>query len=266
MIGDVLDDAVARLSSRATPEAVHEARKRLKEARALLRLVEPAIGEKARAVRVSLRDTGRQLAAARDAEALVECFDKLQTHCTEGWWPRRFGRLRARLASMRDMQPTPVALEIEAMRSDLLAAGAETAEWAPPAGLAAIEAGLRRTYRDTRRAMQQARDYPSPEAIHEWRKRAKEHWSQLRLIEGIRAQALGDRVEAMRDLSRTLGDHHDLVMMLEASGPLLRPAERRRFDEILLHRLRELEQEAMASGSRLFEAKAGEWSEGMMRS
>src|SRR5258708_19387926 len=57
---------------------VHEARKRLKEARALLRLVAPALGGGARAEVMALRDAARQLSAARDAEALVEAFEKIQ--------------------------------------------------------------------------------------------------------------------------------------------------------------------------------------------
>src|SRR5258706_3702465 len=45
---------------------VHEARKRLKEARALLRLVAPALGGGARAEVMALRDAARQLSAARE--------------------------------------------------------------------------------------------------------------------------------------------------------------------------------------------------------
>src|SRR6478609_6320449 len=60
------------------PEAIHDARKRIKKTRALLRLARPVMKRKAfRARNHALRDAGRALSAARDAEVLAQTVNDL---------------------------------------------------------------------------------------------------------------------------------------------------------------------------------------------
>ena len=62
-------------------EAVHESRKRLKEIRALLRLVQKPLGKKTyRRENECFRDAGRQLSDVRDAQVLIKTLDKLAEH------------------------------------------------------------------------------------------------------------------------------------------------------------------------------------------
>src|SRR5947207_2716692 len=62
-------------------EDVHDARKRLKKARALLRLLRPALGAPVyRRENGSIRDAARPLTDMRDAKILVETLDKLAEH------------------------------------------------------------------------------------------------------------------------------------------------------------------------------------------
>src|SRR4029453_4660084 len=62
-----------------TDETVHDARKRLKRARAGLRLLRAALGNRAyRRENRALRDAARPLSEARDAKVLVETFDELE--------------------------------------------------------------------------------------------------------------------------------------------------------------------------------------------
>src|SRR3954465_9315173 len=87
---DQLEAAAADLRERD----VHEARKRLKKTRALLRLTRPAMKPKAfRARNRALRDAGRELSGARDAEVMVETVEDLA---------ERFPG-RAEYAPMRDV-------------------------------------------------------------------------------------------------------------------------------------------------------------------
>src|SRR5262249_2675480 len=59
-------------------EAVHAARKALKRARALLRLLRDALGSRVyRRENARLRDAARPLTAVRDARILVDVFDQL---------------------------------------------------------------------------------------------------------------------------------------------------------------------------------------------
>ena len=79
-----LDQALAALrtrsrSARSLDTAVHKARKRIREVRALLRLMRAPMGEKAfKRENRALRDACRPLSAVRDATALIEAFKTLQ--------------------------------------------------------------------------------------------------------------------------------------------------------------------------------------------
>src|SRR3954451_4194295 len=74
-----LDAAADGLAQGEDPvEAVHAARKRLKRTRSLLRLVGPGMRARDyRARNTTLRDAGRALSGARDADVMVETVDKL---------------------------------------------------------------------------------------------------------------------------------------------------------------------------------------------
>src|ERR1700730_18233291 len=54
--------------------AVHELRKAFKRWRAILRLIEPTIGDEAELMRVEARDLAREVAIARDGQAVQESF------------------------------------------------------------------------------------------------------------------------------------------------------------------------------------------------
>src|SRR6476646_8337596 len=76
---DVLSEARVVLDDRVRPGAVavHDLRKALKRWRALLRLLEPFLGEDARRLRAEARDLARQLSGARDAQSAIEALNDL---------------------------------------------------------------------------------------------------------------------------------------------------------------------------------------------
>ncbi|MCW3057232.1 MAG: domain containing protein, partial [Solirubrobacterales bacterium] len=87
-----LDLAIGLLGGgRPDEKAVHEIRKALKRLRALVRLLRHELGEEAFAREsAALRDAGRRLAGARDAEVLLDTLDSLlERH--PGRLPRRPG-------------------------------------------------------------------------------------------------------------------------------------------------------------------------------
>src|SRR5690348_10061771 len=79
-----LDKAIKALRPRSTDSrskdaSVHAARKRLKEVRALLRLVRNGVGEKEfQRDNKTLRNAARPLSEVRDATALLEALQSLQ--------------------------------------------------------------------------------------------------------------------------------------------------------------------------------------------
>src|SRR5438128_1216962 len=79
--GEQLDDAIAELEpgpDRVAPSSVHSARKSLKKTRSLVRLARPALGRKRYAsANAALRDAGRLLSGARDADVMIATTDDL---------------------------------------------------------------------------------------------------------------------------------------------------------------------------------------------
>src|SRR3954453_12232213 len=70
---DVLAEARAALALGNTDAiAVHDYRKAMKRWRALLRLLQPFLGEEGRQLRVAARNSAQELAGARDAQAAME--------------------------------------------------------------------------------------------------------------------------------------------------------------------------------------------------
>src|SRR4249920_2133736 len=75
---DVLAEARAALSDdKSDAIAVYDLRKAMKRWRALLRLLEPFLGDEARRLRAEARDLARELSGARDAQSAIEALDDL---------------------------------------------------------------------------------------------------------------------------------------------------------------------------------------------
>ena len=72
---------------------MHQARKRFKELRALLRLVREPLGARFKLDNRRLRDVGRRLAESRDAAAMLESWDAPHgptSHCSSATRSARF--------------------------------------------------------------------------------------------------------------------------------------------------------------------------------
>jgi len=209
-----LEGAIERLEhpGEDRAEAIHEARKHLKKARALLRLVRPALGAKAfRRESDALRDAGRALSQARDADVLVATIDRLAAHAAGRLPAADFAQLREALAAQASGEAladsAPVA---EALREALARVEAWPLEGA---GWGAAIAGAGRAYARGRDALAAARADPTVEALHEWRKRVKDLWYHERLLAPAWAEVIGAHGEQAHVLSELLGDDHDLAVL-----------------------------------------------------
>ncbi len=202
----------------SNPSSVHESRKALKRLRALLRLVAPAIGDKAFKRRNSaLRRIARMLSISRDAEVLATTFDGLR-----GADERADAHLRAArehvLAHTHQAQAAPTA---ETADQVTVLIAKEVKQFAR-LGLkghefAAIERGLEISYRTARRALQRVDTKPSDDNFHELRKAVQWHWRHMSLLSRAWPDAFAVRVAASRELSQMLGDDHDLAMVHQAA-------------------------------------------------
>jgi CHAD domain-containing protein len=215
--------------------AVHEARKDLKKTRALLRQVRMRISEETyRRENSRFRDAGRALAGSRDAEAKVETLGALAERFGDQL-PQGFNALRGRLEAERDALAAAQGDEDSEIRRRATRAAAEIAagraaveDWGPTkSGWKLFAPGLERTYKRGRARFSDVVRDPSPENVHEWRKRVKDLWYHLRLLRDSWPEVLGVVSDQAHELSDLLGDHHDLSVLVQdlrehpelASGP-----------------------------------------------
>jgi hypothetical protein len=108
-----------------------------------------------------------------------------------------------------------------------------------------------------RNAMHAALDGEEPELLHEWRKQAKYHALQARLMRQQFPDALDRRVAGVRDLAELLGEVQDIEVV--AAGVKRwreRPAG---FLNVLDARRKSLVTGARAAGAALFSEKPKAW-------
>ena len=202
-------------------EVVHDARKRFKKVRALLRLARSGLGRKiADRADALFRDAGRPLSEVRDAGVLVQALDGLIERYGDGGRPEAIAP--ARLLLRRRKQETcrrvldeggalaEVARAVGEARRDLRRWEVAGDEWE------ALEGGLGRIYGRGRRAFREAEAAPAVEALHEWRKRVKDLWYVMDLLKPVRPGYTEGRGEEAHQLADLLGDDHDLAVLGQA--------------------------------------------------
>ena len=218
-----LDDATDRLRQTGgdagdLEDDVHEARKRGKEARGLIRLVRPALGDAYAAINAEVRDGARELSSLRDAHALLDTVEDLASSLdgdgTDDVLEALAGHLRvAAAAATHGVDGDDPRLAVA--RSRMETARAMVASWNGSIDVDAMAGGVAKTAKRGRRAWKASREDASDEQVHEWRKRVKYLWYQARLLEPADPDGIGPLVAQLDDLSDLLGDEHDLTVLVE---------------------------------------------------
>jgi CHAD domain-containing protein len=198
-------------------EAVHQVRKRCKKIRGLIRLVRPQFEDTYVRENAWYRDSARRLSYVRDAQSIIETFDKLVEHYEDKIDRDAFVSIRLQLTKRRNkVAEDEVGLREQlAEFLDRMNEGRErVAAWSlHDDGFDAIKGGLMKTYARGRAAMVMAYAKPSTESFHEWRKRAKYHWYHMRLISAIWEKPMNARRDEADLVSDYLGDDHDLSIL-----------------------------------------------------
>ena len=233
---------------------VHEMRKTVKKLRGLLRLVRPVFPE-AKAENAVLRDAGRGLSDLRDAAVQLSTLERL----TEDLPEERRARLLAPFQATAQAQDARAGEDLLPAFGHVMAALRDRSEsWTLRRdGWKALEPGLAATWTAARAALKVARKDPSPDPLHEWRKRAKDHWYQARLLQPIWPEMMAPHVTAADALGEILGQVNDLAVLRDRldAAPL---DEGLRLEARDLADLRHtaLLAEAVPLGRRLFAGKA----------
>ena len=236
---------------------VHSLRKAVKKLRGLIRLVRPVFRDFA-AENAALRAVGRQIAALRESAVLGATAADIAAGLPEA----DGAALLAALSGIpADTEATTAAL------GPFAAALGQIAARAPGwrirgAGFAALEPGLKRSWTEARAAMTHALRDPAPEHLHDWRKRAKDHWYQARLLQQIWPAGMAAHLVAADALGETLGQSNDLAVFEDRMARLTTsdPHARRAADlavKLAAERRIALVAEATHQGQRLFADRPG---------
>jgi len=242
-------------------KTVHQVRKRCKKLRGLVRLVRDTF-DGYRAENESFRDAAAQLSYVRDAEVIIQTFDKLIASGANQIDPESFVTVRASLLrrSAEILSQNGLEERLSQFQEEMRKARDRLEHWTlEERGFKAIAGGLGKTYARARKAMRNAKKEPTAENFHEWRKGAKYHWYHARLLQDIQPDVMKAHITAADELSELLGDHHDLAVLhdtLSAEATAFGDhAELTSFTELISSRQSELEQQAFALGSNLLAEK-----------
>jgi CHAD domain-containing protein len=208
--------AMARSTVRrvaSDPEAaVHDYRKSIRRARAIIALLRPALGRRAAAgIAAELRRAFGDTSALRDGHVLAATLETVEAHD-----PARPSILHAlaREGSGDDARAAGVlAAGVDILRPlpDVLRVTL------PPAfSMDDLARGLARSWRRVQRTLGEAGTTGLPDDFHEWRKRAKELRYQVEMLASTGSAELKRREKTLATLAEELGRVTDLIVLDKA--------------------------------------------------
>ena len=207
---------------------VHQVRKRCKKLRGLIRLMRPGLkayaGENA-----AIRDLARDLSALRDAGAMLETVAALEERFSGVIGGDFFTDVRRDLqASGAPTTDETIRAHLKRARKSLKALRDRTETWQVKGQAPDVLAGgVGLTYKRAVRAMAVAGKDGTPENFHEYRKRVKYHWYQMRLLKRVWPAVFHARIVEARHLATELGEHHDFAVFRLTVLPDLKCADKR---------------------------------------
>jgi CHAD domain-containing protein len=236
--------------------AIHGARKDLKKLRAVLRLLREKLGGKNfKAEDRHYREAGRLLAGSRDAEVKLGTLRGLRGRSpalpsgTTLLWEQALERERDEIAAGDRIDLADAIDLIERGRDRIGGWKLGEDRWK------LLEPGLTTTYREGRGAMRRALSDPTADNVHRWRKRAKDHWYELRIVREAWPPPLNATIDQAHELTELLGDHHDLAVLGEDLRARPELGEREPFEAAIAVRQEELLESAIALGRRIYAEK-----------
>lgn len=213
--GGRINASIAALAgpSSSTLQLVHELRKNVKKTRALLRLVRPGFGDFA-LENAALRDAARLLAQLREQAVMIATFDRLAAGANGP--PETFAAIRAKLVGHDAASADPAPI-LRRHAEAITAVHQRAQSWRIEGkGFDALSGGLERSWIAAQKAMHRAAADPSPEALHVWRKRIKDHWYHATLLAPVWPEMMKAHIAIADNLGEMLGDARDNALLSRA--------------------------------------------------
>ena len=216
-----LEAAISELRAVGDPtsdDAIHDARRRVKKIRAVIRLVHPALDKTSRAIDRDLKRVSRMLAPVADGQGIIETLDQIA---------RRYRKLlptRAVRSIQAGLRERSARIDREANARGIIRMAADTLRaertrlrrWPIRGdGFGSIASGLEESYRRARKGMILAWSKPNAHHYHAWRRYVKDHWFHVRLVEEKCGNQLLPYQRRLEALDGVLGEDHNLVILRE---------------------------------------------------
>lgn len=250
--------------------AIHDARKRIKKLRAVLRLAGDAVDSKILHQEDTVfRNVGRALSDARDAKILLDTFDQLHeskdcdasTASIQAVRAKLVARRQAALKQQKQHGTDEVVHILQAAKRRVRKCTIHGK------GFSALRGGLKKVYRRGREAFANARYDRDAITLHDWRKRVKDLQLHTELIKPIWPDVLERFSSKAHELADGLGEDHDLFVLrqflLQESAAFPTPMDLETLLEAIDDRRRKLQQAAMTLGDRLYSEKPADFIERM---
>lgn len=204
-------------------EAVHQARRKLKRARALYRLISTAAPDFRKQENIRLRDIARSLASLRNASALMESLSYLQAWAHNEEERQALNAATASLAARcaQTLEPNSDAdtlLERAAAECRAAIAALEEADFsASPAKSGRIlQKAWRKLLLQGREAILICQTSREAESFHDLRKIAQTYWMYLSLLRDLWPSTFLLKRQGAKQLADQLGHENDLAMLAAA--------------------------------------------------
>ena len=219
---ELIEEAIISLRDQPSGrhEAVHDARKRFKRLRALYRLIARAAPEFSKEENARFRDIARSLAFAREATALVETVEYLETFAASTTQGKALRSIATVLRKRRDH-----AIEHEAGLDEAIAAAIAGCEEARKRLKAVslpdelkdvtrlVKTGWAKQRKRARKALADCHEQADVEHFHELRKAGQAYWMHLGLLRRLWPSAMRAKRADTKRLVDILGHEHDLSIL-----------------------------------------------------
>ncbi len=191
--------------------SVHDYRKAIRRARAVVALLRPSLGRTAAdGITEELRRAFRETGARRDADILLATLRAIPSD-DPGKAAIETALAEEREASSDPAETAKVLREGVAILRPL--AGALGVTLPRAFSVDDLERGLSRGYRRVHRTLARAEETGLETDFHEWRKRVKELRYQLELLASTGSKQLKSREKRLSDLAEELGRVTDLIVL-----------------------------------------------------
>jgi len=237
---------------------VHEVRKHLKKLRAAMRLAVGAVGKTCHAEEDHcVRNIGRLISDLRDAQVRLQTFIKLRDKAAKNSGKQCFPRTEELLLLEResfsaafDGWQKEAIPQLEHVSERLIGWPLDDLNWKQ------ICNAVCKVYRRGQRALATTIDDPEAENFHAWRKRVKDVWYQLRILQPLNRTVLEEMAQDAEVLGELLGPEHDLHFLRarlekESSDEALAD-EVAKLQKLIGKRCKRLRRDALELGRRFY--------------